>query len=1350
MKVVSMNVKSVFAAVGMFAAGILSAATLNVDLTVTHGVYSDGELVASRKVVFLVIDRSYSMCEHTLKDGRTPDEALFDSLKMQLNAIPSGTEVHIVPFSANVWEEIVYKNLDEAVRKKILDFVKKATPKGQTVLYDAQDVALTAAAKIMTENANAEVRVLVYTDGEHLTPWNYEGEYKACFQRKAGGLGRRRFENNPLYQEERAAAKKKFEERWRDLMAMPRMAVEYEWLSSSPKPEGVMVTETPIETDFSSQPRDARLKNPLMEPAQDLKCRLHLPITDDMWKQVVGKNVSLDFDVGGKHVTKALVLKEGANVCKLEWPFLPENKPSTVRLALSHMPSGKKFILKEPKPIVMAVPAQACLAVTIESPANGRVFPIGADVEFRAKASEPDAEVKWTVGKSEVLKGNSVKWQAKASGITEYRVTASKTGFRSAESKGSFEVIPTGVTLASESARHEVGKESVFTAKAVGPCIRYEWTVDGKPVMGETATMKHVFNKSGSHRVCVTAIYKGAITAADSPLDISVSAAPLVEILSPVEYDGDAENAQLQAEKPIPLSARIEGDLTTVSWQFKLKDKVQSVQTVVAGGQTAGQFIPSKGGFYDVVATAKGPAGEKSAAVQIFVKSTEVQVAIESPKANQDVANGQAFDLVAVVKGPVKNVRWKMVNKSTGKPVRFGSSDVSPVVNGKSAPVSAKLPLELGNASVEVTAEPVFDDEELSDSAVSASVTIDAVTEAAMAYTPETLAYNWKNVKYGTQVPLAVSVSGAILEVAWFTLDEKGNEKKIGSGQSINVSKEVVYGQRECHIDYFAKGLMPDGKWVKAPFEFRVGGVRSRSEGENITIVWYCPSIEPKIVLPNNEADFGIDEEIVFKVISGNKDRCELTDDDVAEIRWDFGDGTIETNNHVSTKHVFRKLSEAVTVSVQTVCKKCGEIEPHDKVEMAGISRRVVCSCVCAEIFMPSTNSVAYLGERTEFKLRNSRTKQELSANDFKSVKWSVRDGSTVASGDKEFIGHEFTCVGNATISADMVCKHCGKKSTASITRGVVNRPIAVVLAFDPDGNVFRPGSVVKFVDKSTGRVKGRKWFIDGLAVKDDAKEIPFRLPYAPCEYNVNLVVCDSEGVEFLNGITNVVQLEEIAAAKGYMNKESEELVRGVYYHSCHVKEFKGRWGRVAALIILAVAVLVWLGIWKFFHGNEPRGWSVQVSFCTEEEALRTDVRRLHRVVSNGAYVDLKDTWSRWRKNALVPVRPIAVGLGRKAAGWEQMPEECKLEFKQSASAKQAFVLAGSKFLDRKTRELPPDMKGRTFFFKKRFGKKVEKEYLSVFVDGVRPSVATNYFLYVILPLALLGLAYYAMTQVAF
>ena len=945
-----MKEKLFLSAIAIAVTGMLSAATLNVELTVSHGIYSGvGELAASKKVVFLVIDRSGSMSDKSLPGGRTPNEALLESLKLQLDALPFGTEIHVLPFSSRVHEETVYPSLDAKTRKSILNFVMGSVPNGQTLLYDAQDKALSAAAKIMTENANAEVRMLVYTDGEHLTPWNYEGEYKACFQRKAGGLGRKKFENNPSYQQERAAAKKKFEARWHDLKAMPRMAVEYEWLSSSQKPEEEMVDGTPIDTEFSSRLKDYRLKNPLVEPLQDLKCRLHLPITDDMWQEVVGKNVSLDFDVGGKRVSKVLVLKEGANVCKLEWPSLPENKPTTVCLALSRMPSGKKFILNKPKPIVMTVPAQACLAVTIESPAKEGVAPVfstGADVTFRAKASEPDAEIKWAVGKSEVLKGYSVNWQPKSPGSVTYSVTASKAGFRSAEAKGSFEVIPTGVTLESASARHEVSRESVFRATAIGPCIRYEWTVDDKRVSGETAEIKHVFDKSGSHKVCVRAIYKAGIVAEARPIEISVDAAPFVKILSPMAYDGDAENVQLQAEKPIALLARVEGGLTTVSWQFKMKDKVSTVQTVIKDGQTAGQYVPLKGGFYDVVATGKGPAGEASDTVQVFVKSTEVQIGIESPRANQDVATGKPFDLVAAVKGPVKNVRWKMTNKSTGMSVNFGELDVSPVVDGKSTPISAKMPLELGNACVEITAEPIFDDEELSDAVAPASVTVDAVTEASIIYTPETLKENWKRAKFGSQVALGVEVSGAIKKVAWFTIDLDGKEKKLEKeGASINIDVPAVSGQSECHVDYLAKGLMPDGSWMSAD--------------QRLTIVACCPcrlageGCGPKIELPKTNGitrtSYGLKEPVQAEVgLSG--------DYELVDMAWDMGDKT--TYAAKVANHPGYDAYGKYVISATGKCKVCGCNVSVSPVEVA-VEPQPITAEFAIRPFASSTKTIA-------------------------------------------------------------------------------------------------------------------------------------------------------------------------------------------------------------------------------------------------------------------------------------------------------------------------------------------------------------------------------------------------------
>ena len=804
--------KSVLMGIGLVVAGLLSAATLNVELDVAHGVYSDGELVASRKVVFLVIDRSYSMCERTLKDGRAPDEALFDSLKMQLNAIPSGADIHLVPFSAKVWEEVVYKKLDETIRKKILDFVKKATPSGQTVLYDAQDIALTAAAKIMDADANADVRVLVYTDGKHLTPWYYEGDYKACGQiKKKNG----RYATNPSYEVDRLAARKKFEEKFHDLVAKPNLEMEYEWLSALPKPEIEMRTKPSISTELYS--KTVALKNPLSESEQTINCQFFVPVTDSCWGEIKGKPLSLGFCVDGKFVSKMIALDQGRQHVKMDWPSLPDEKPGTAQLVFSRLPSGKKFDLKAPKPIVLNVPARGKASVAIESPAKDAVFAVGSNVRFVARTSE-GAEVKWSVDGSEPLTGASTSWVAKAPGRVKYSVSASKSGFKPANAEGSFEVIPTGVEIESAVGRHEVGKESMFRVKKVdGPCQSYAWKVDGRRVSGETGTLKHVFKNSGVHHVVVTAMYKGGIVKESEPLEISVSVAPLIEVILPMVYDEDANNTHYQARNPLPLLARVEGDLTNVVWQFKLKDEAVEVQTMVKGGKASGNYALQRGGYYDVTATAKGPAGEKSSTVQIFVKSMEVQVDIKYPKPNQGIETDKEFDLIADIKGPVKSVRWKIIDQVTAKSVLFGPSDVSPVRDGQTS-IKAKLPIEVCNTSLDVVADPVFDekDRELAESVISSKVVIQAKTDASINYTLETQSLHWKRVKYGSQVPLAVETTGAIQKVAWFTFDADGNEKALGKeGKLINVDIPIVKGQKECHLDYLAKGLMPDGQtWM--------------------------------------------------------------------------------------------------------------------------------------------------------------------------------------------------------------------------------------------------------------------------------------------------------------------------------------------------------------------------------------------------------------------------------------------------------------------------------------------------------------------------------------------------------
>lgn len=908
-----MKIKSLLTGIGLVAAGLLSAATLNVELTVSHGISMKEQSVAGRngRVAYFVIDRSGSMDDKSLEDGRKPNDALQESLKLRLAALPDGASVYVIPFSSTIKALQAYPSLDASVRRKIIDFVAKDEPRGQTLLYDAQDFALTEAARMMQRNPGVEVSVYVYTDGLHLTPYNYDGEYPARSQlKKKTGRG---YVDNPNYVEEKNAAYAKFKAKWSEFAARPDLELEYEWLSRSAKPDTSGWADKPrIATELMAQ--TCALKNPLMESDQNVNCRLFLPITDGCWNEIKGSKVTLDFDVGGKRASKSFDLRDGKSVLKLAWPYVPDDAPVQARIELNRMPCGKKFELKSPKPLEFTVPPRGKTSVSIASPAKDAVVPVGKPIKFSAMTSE-GANVRWSIG-GEVLKGANVEWSAKTAGRINYSATASKGNLKEASVNGVLEAIPTGVKIVSPTARHEVGKKSIFKAEAVGPCLRYAWTVDGMRVPGDKSAMEYVFDKSGRHQIGVTAIYKAGVTKDAERLDVSVSAAPFVEILSPVVYDGDPENAQYQAEKPIDLLARVEGDLTTIEWQFKLKDKTATVKTDVNGGRSSGRHTPSKGGYYDVLVTARGPAGEKTEAVQIFVKSSEIRVDITSPTANQDIETGKEFDLSAVIKGAIKSVRWKMVDKATAKPVTFGASDVSAVIDGKTT-IKAKLPLELGNACLEVTAEPILDDKELAESMQPSSLLINVNTSAAINYTQEALTQNWKRVKYGSEVTLGVTTSGAIKEgsVVWFTFDSTGKGEKMleQKGESINVVIPEVRGQAECHFDYLARGLRQDGLFEDA------------NKGLRITIQGCCPCVlaeeneRPRMEMPKTNGvmrtSFGLTDAV--HVSLGPRGLYEI-----AAVNWDMGDGTVYTNRGASTEHQYKKYGE-YTIKASGHCARC-------------------------------------------------------------------------------------------------------------------------------------------------------------------------------------------------------------------------------------------------------------------------------------------------------------------------------------------------------------------------------------------------------------------------------------------
>lgn len=496
------------------------AATLDVDISVSHGVYTSGELATSRSVVYLVIDRSGSMADKTLKDGRAPDEALFESLKMQLDAIPLGTELRILPFSNKIWDEVVIDSLDEDKRKSVLELVKKMSPKGQTVLYDAQDMALTAAAKIMESDANADVRVLVYTDGEHLTPPDYEGDYKACYQLRVKGIGRKRYKTNPSYEADRAAARKKFEAKFRDLIAKPNLEVEYEWLSASQPPDWAPGTKTAIYPELASH--TSELSNPYEQPRQTFKGALHLPISDKCWEEVKGRPFTVEWKVGGKIATGSLKLDSGHQRSSIEWPSLPGDKPEAAVLTVRTLPEGKKFVLKDSKSVSYQIPA-FLKGVEIRVPEK-EYYEKDKSSTFDAAGIGRVLGYAWTVD-GQVVPGGAEKLEYvfKDAGTHEVAVTARYVNGITASAKRSVRVWPTPIVSIvspeefdgdSESAVLRAGNPIELKAKVEGAFESAVWTFtqDDKVVATVPAAVKdgvasgtYVSEKGGLYDVSVMA-----------------------------------------------------------------------------------------------------------------------------------------------------------------------------------------------------------------------------------------------------------------------------------------------------------------------------------------------------------------------------------------------------------------------------------------------------------------------------------------------------------------------------------------------------------------------------------------------------------------------------------------------------------------------------------------------------------------------------------------------------------------------------------------------------------------------------------------------------------------------------
>lgn len=901
-----MKIKALLASIVITLAWGVVGATLTVDLDVRNGIYRDGEKVDCRRVVFLVLDRSGSMEDKTLPDGRTPNDELVKRLKMRLQAIPSGSEVHVIPFSTEILDEITYKRLDDAARNKIIESVGEK-PNGLTVLFDAQEKALLAAAKIMEEDDAAEVSVFVYSDGEHLTPWNYEGKYKACAHISVGSRGpwRRKLVDNHNYGKDLAAARKKFKEQFADFITKRNIDIEQEWVSASDTPAD-FVKISNIPTSFTTD--RSELKNPNLDGAQKLPCAWRIPVSDDKWAEIEkqGKRVKLEFEINGHRKYQLVDLKKGRQTVSLTWPELPDESSAKATLSITGLPDdGKKFNLKAPDPLTFTIPARGKATIGIVSPSEGKIFPAGRKVVFEAKANAP---VSWEIA-GEKFTGNKVEKGFSKPGEVVFTAKAGSNELRESVANGRMEVIETGVKI-KPVATGVVNTLIAIEAEAVGKPLGYSWKVDGEPVAGEGKSLKHKFPRSGRRSVVVSARYRGGLFA-EAEAAIDVAPAPFVEIVKPVVYTGEAGEEPYEAGRPFEIQARVEGGLTEVAWDFRLKGATKkTVTTKVVDGKNANDKCElSKGGWYDVAVRATGPGGKKAEAeTQVYVKSKTVAIGVVSPGDNQRVKTGEPFACVAKVTGDVRKIQWEILNDSTVKVV---TNFVVDVENGTTKSVPVVLPQTLGDALVKVSAEAVVNPDE-EDVPAGAAVNVLAVTEGSVELTDGTREKDGDSFKYGTKVVLTARATGAIKEenVVWVKINEDGSETSLAKGLAAQVVEEVKWGRQKHVVEYYAKGRMPNGSYRRTP---------------TVRLEWYCPKILPKIVVVDDKGKFYKDQEGVFRIAAGNtKDFNPLSDSDVKEVSWNFGDGTSAETPKISSSHTYTNLAKEVEVVAWTVCPKCG------------------------------------------------------------------------------------------------------------------------------------------------------------------------------------------------------------------------------------------------------------------------------------------------------------------------------------------------------------------------------------------------------------------------------------------
>jgi hypothetical protein len=237
---------------------------------------------------------------------------------------------------------------------------------------------------------------------------------------------------------------------------------------------------------------------------------------------VRGKPFTVEWRVGDKKASGTLKLDSGHQKCSVEWPSLPADNPEKALLTVKNLPGGRKFVLKDAKPVLYEIPAFR-RGVEIVETAN-KYYEIGKETTFSAKGIGKVLGYAWMVDGKEVAGGaETLKHVFADAKSHEIGVTARYVNGLTATAKRSVLVWPTpAVRIVSpeeydgdpESAMLRAGNPITLNAKVEGAFESVVWSFeqDGTVVDKVSASVKdgivassHVLAKGGLYDVTVTA-----------------------------------------------------------------------------------------------------------------------------------------------------------------------------------------------------------------------------------------------------------------------------------------------------------------------------------------------------------------------------------------------------------------------------------------------------------------------------------------------------------------------------------------------------------------------------------------------------------------------------------------------------------------------------------------------------------------------------------------------------------------------------------------------------------------------------------------------------------------------------